>query len=159
MENVLQIHTEAVSAQIAHFYEVCILIIALLGPVQRQTSYKRLTYITSQLPLIEIHEVILIFISNINKVEIVQFVNTFHTINKVANKSDVLLLLITICSKFPTSNIKLCKIKFELLCSDFQIILWYCHIARPFKALPYLILKTTKKFLLHKSLRHLLNKL
>ena len=50
MENVLQIHTEAVSAQIAHFYEVCILIIALLGPVERQTSYKRLTYFTSQLP-------------------------------------------------------------------------------------------------------------
>ena len=51
MENVLQIHTEAVSAQIAHFYEVCIRIIALLGPVERQTSYKRLTYFTSQLPL------------------------------------------------------------------------------------------------------------
>ena len=51
MENVLQIHTEAVSAQIAHFYEVCILIIALLGPVERQTSYTRLTYFTSQLPL------------------------------------------------------------------------------------------------------------
>ena len=50
MENVLQIHTEAVSAQIAHFYEVCIRIIALLGPVERQTSYKRLTYFTSQLP-------------------------------------------------------------------------------------------------------------
>ena len=52
MENVLQIHTEAVSAQIAHFYEVCIRIIALLGPVERQTSYKRLTYFTSQLPLV-----------------------------------------------------------------------------------------------------------
>ena len=50
MENVLQIHTEAVSAQIAHFYEVCIRIIALLGPVERQTPYKRLTYFTSQLP-------------------------------------------------------------------------------------------------------------
>ena len=50
MENVLQIHTEAVSAQIAHFYEVCILIIALLGPVERQTSYKQLTYFMSQLP-------------------------------------------------------------------------------------------------------------
>ena len=37
MENVLQIHTEAVSAQMAHFYEVCILLIALLGPVERQT--------------------------------------------------------------------------------------------------------------------------
>ena len=51
MENVLQIHTEAVSAQFAHFYEVFILIIALLGPVEHQTSYKRLTYFTSQLPL------------------------------------------------------------------------------------------------------------
>ena len=51
MENVLQIHTEAVSAQFAHFHEVCILIIALLGPVERQTSYKQLTYFTSQLPL------------------------------------------------------------------------------------------------------------
>ena len=51
MENVLQIHTEAVSAQFAHFYEVSIRIIALLGPVERQTSYKRLTYFTSQLPL------------------------------------------------------------------------------------------------------------
>ena len=51
MENVLQIHTEAVSAQIAHFYEVCIRIIALLGSVERQTSYQRLTYFTSQLPL------------------------------------------------------------------------------------------------------------
>ena len=50
MENVLQIHTEAVSAQFAHFYEVSIRIIALLGPVERQTSYKRLTYFTSQLP-------------------------------------------------------------------------------------------------------------
>ena len=50
MENVLQIHTEAVSAQIAHFYEVCIRIIALLGSVERQTSYQRLTYFTSQLP-------------------------------------------------------------------------------------------------------------
>ena len=50
MENVLQIHTEAVSAQFAHFYEVCIRIIALLGPVERQTSYTRLTYFTSQLP-------------------------------------------------------------------------------------------------------------
>ena len=53
MENELQIHTEAVSAQIAHFYEVCIRIIALLGPVERQTSYKRLTYFTSQLPFVQ----------------------------------------------------------------------------------------------------------
>ena len=59
MENVLQIHTEAVSAQIAHFYEVCIRIIALLGPVERQTSYKRLTYFTSQLPLCSVISLII----------------------------------------------------------------------------------------------------
>ena len=69
MENVLQIHTEAVSAQIAHFYEVCILIIALLGPVQRQTSYKRLTYITSQLPFLEKH-----FLHKGKKVEYLIFI-------------------------------------------------------------------------------------
>ena len=56
MENVLQIHTEAVSAQIAHFYEVCIRIIALLGSVERQTSYQRLTYFTSQLPFEHYYE-------------------------------------------------------------------------------------------------------
>ena len=54
MENVLQIHTEAVSAQFALFYEVSIRIIALLGPVERQTSYKRLTYFTSQLPFVTV---------------------------------------------------------------------------------------------------------
>ena len=37
MEYVLQIHTEPVSAQLSHFYEVCTLKCALLGPVKRQT--------------------------------------------------------------------------------------------------------------------------
>ena len=34
MKYELQIHTEAVSAQMAHFHEVCSLIITLLSPVE-----------------------------------------------------------------------------------------------------------------------------
>ena len=71
MENVLQIHTEAVSAQFAHFYEVCIRIIALLGPVERQTSYERLTYFTSQLPLPELavnpYQINIIILKQLNR--------------------------------------------------------------------------------------------
>ena len=50
MKHELQIHTEAVSAQMAHFYEVCSLIITLLSPLEPQTSDKRLGLLKAQLP-------------------------------------------------------------------------------------------------------------
>ena len=52
MKHELQIHTEAVSAQMSHFYEVCSHIIALLSPVRPQTSDKQLSSLSYQLPLL-----------------------------------------------------------------------------------------------------------
>ena len=51
MKHELQIHTEAVYAQMSHFYEVCSHIIALLSPARPQTSDKQLTSLTPQVPL------------------------------------------------------------------------------------------------------------
>ena len=52
MKHELQIHTEAVSAQMSHFYEVCSNISALLSPVRPQTSDKQLSSLSYKLPLI-----------------------------------------------------------------------------------------------------------
>ena len=52
MKPELQIHTEAVSAQMSHFYEVCSHISALLSPVRPQTSDKQLSSLSYKLPLI-----------------------------------------------------------------------------------------------------------
>ena len=53
MKHELQIHTEAVYAQMLDFYEVCSLIVALLIPVEPQTSDEQLSFLSYRLPLFE----------------------------------------------------------------------------------------------------------
>ena len=53
MKHELQIHTEAVYAQMSHFYEVCSHISALLSPVWPQTSDKQLSSLSYKLPLMD----------------------------------------------------------------------------------------------------------
>ena len=57
MKHELQIHTEAVSAQMSHFYEVCSHISALLSPVRPQTSDKQLSSLSYKLPFVTSDEV------------------------------------------------------------------------------------------------------
>ena len=51
MKHELQIHTEAVYAQMSDFYEVCSLIIALWSPIGPQTLDKQLSSLSSPVPL------------------------------------------------------------------------------------------------------------
>ena len=49
MKHELQIHTKAVYAQMSDFYEVCSLIVALLIPVEPQTSDTQLSLLSYRL--------------------------------------------------------------------------------------------------------------
>ena len=51
MKHELQIHTKAVYAQMSDFYEVCSLIVALLIPVEPQTSDTQLSSLSYRLTL------------------------------------------------------------------------------------------------------------
>ena len=54
MKHELQIHTKAVYAQMSDFYEVCSLIVALLIPVEPQTSDTQLSSLSYRLTLTQI---------------------------------------------------------------------------------------------------------
>ena len=49
MKHELQIHTKAVYAQMSDFYEVCSLIVALLIPLEPQTSDTQLSLLSYRL--------------------------------------------------------------------------------------------------------------
>ena len=51
MKHELQIHTKAVNAQMSDFYEVCSLIVALLIPLEPQTSDTQLSSLSYRLTL------------------------------------------------------------------------------------------------------------